>query len=330
MTPASEPLSRVLVTGGSGFIGTNLVEHYRRAGVEVLNLDSTAPRNPEHRLEWQAADLLSREELARAVTGYRPTHVVHLAARTDLKGGSEGDYRANVDGVRNLLDAVEAADSVRRLIVASSRMVCRIGYVPSHEADYCPPNAYGASKVQTELIVRAWATQIPWVIVRPTSLWGPWFDVPYKDFFLNVARRRFVHVRGRKVWKSFGYVGNSVSQLNALLGAPRASFDRQTMYLADFPPLEVSAWANRVQQVIGSGRLRSAPYGLLKLVALAGDGLGRLGWSNPPLTSFRLSNLLTQMVYDLEPIRCVAPQLPYSIDEGIAETVGWLRERGEI
>lgn len=98
-------------------------------------------------------------------------------------------------------------------------MVCEIGYQPRGETAVCPPNAYGASKAQMEELVRAAAYPGTWLMVRATSICGPWFDVPYRGFFLAVARGRYRHPAGARVLKSVGYVGNTVEQLIGLLAA---------------------------------------------------------------------------------------------------------------
>lgn len=67
---------------------------------------------------------------------------------------------------------------------------------------------------------------LPWVLVRPTSIWGPWFDVPYRNFFLSVARRRYVHPAGKRIHKSFGFVGNITWHLHRLMIAPRPQVAR--------------------------------------------------------------------------------------------------------
>lgn len=84
------------------------------------------------------------EELRQVVSDIRPTHVVHLAARTDLDGREVSDYAANTKGVSNLLTVLaEAREPVERAVIASSRMVCRIGYQPRFEEDYCPTTEQG-------------------------------------------------------------------------------------------------------------------------------------------------------------------------------------------
>jgi GlcNAc-P-P-Und epimerase len=323
-------MRRVLVTGGSGFIGTNLVEHYRTAADAVLNLDRRPPQHPEHEGAWQKVDLLDAEALRSALDEFQPTQVLHFGARTDLDGSRLLDYDVNVRGVRNVIAALRATPSVERIVFASSRMVCRIDHKPTGPDDYSPPNPYGESKVVGELLVREASLECPWLIVRPTSIWGPWFDVPYKTFFLSIARGRYMNVRGHVVNKSFGFVLNSVHQIERLLAAPTEEVAGRTFYLADYPAINVGQMAEHVRCRLGAPPLRTVSRRLLVPVGKTGDALKRLGWRNPPLTTFRLNNLTTEMVFDLAPLQAVAGELPYSLEEGVDITVDWLRARGEV
>lgn len=321
---------RVLITGGSGFIGTNLVEHHVRAGDQVVNVDIAPPRHPRHDELWQSVDITTREHLEDIVRSFSPTHLIHMAARTDLHGATAEDYAANSVGVSNVVAACSEASELQRAIFASSRLVCRIGYTPHDEADYCPPNAYGASKVQGELLLRASPPPCTWLIVRPTSIWGPWFGVPYRDFFLSIARDRYVNLGHHNPRKSFGFVGNTVYQIGRLLESPAEAVNGRTLYLADYPPLSLNEFADVIRRELEAARLRTAPLWLLKMAAVAGDTLKLAGWSEPPLTSFRLANLITEMVYDLAPLRDLVGGLPYTLESGVTETVAWLRENDMV
>jgi nucleoside-diphosphate-sugar epimerase len=321
--------SRVLVTGGSGFIGTNLVTSYRAAGVTVANADVEPPRNPADADLWTPVDITRLDDVRDVVRRIRPTHVFHLAARTDLGGQQIADYPANVQGVAALLSALaEVSPPAARVVVASSRMVCRIGYEPVSDGDYCPTTAYGASKVETERLVRA-AMNLPWVLVRPTSIWGPWFDVPYRDFFLSIARGRYLHPGGRRIHKSFGFVGNTTWQLHRLMTARDADVLGRTFYLADEPPIEVRDFADRISMALGRRRPRNVPLPVLTAFARAGDILERTG-RQAPLTSFRLANLLTPMTHDLAPLTRAAGTAPYALDISVPMTVAWMRRQGLI
>ncbi len=315
---------RLLVTGGSGFIGTNLVAHYIARGEPVVNLDVAPPRDPTHAACWRSCDVGDRGELVAAVAAADPTHVVHLAARTDLTGGGADDYAVNTEGTQNLLAAVEGHGGVERLVVASSLLVCRNGYTPASDTDYCPTTAYGRSKQQMEELVRRWAPACPWVIVRPTSIWGPWFATPYRDFFDHVLAGRYVHPGRTRVDKAFGFVGNTVVQIDALLDGGEAS---STHYLADTPPYSIDELADAIAAAAGRRAPRRVPLAALRVAATVGDVAARLGvWSEPPLTRFRLENMLTSSAFPSAELDELTGPLPFSMPEGVGRTLGWLAE----
>jgi nucleoside-diphosphate-sugar epimerase len=137
-------------------------------------------------------------------------------------------------------------------------------------------------------------------------------------------------VRGHVVEKSFGFVGNFVHEVDRLLSAQPDQVAGRTFYLADYPPINVGEMAEEIRRRLNAPALRTVPRAALEPAARAGDLLKKLGWSNPPLTTFRLDNLVTEMVFDLTPISEIAGELPYSMTDGIDLTVDWLRARGEV
>lgn len=320
-------MSTIIVTGGSGFIGTNLIEALLHDGHEVLNLDLHPPRCAAHAALWKRADLTDRAELIAHFTAFQPEYVYHLGARTDMHGTALTEYRANTDGTSHLIDAANAISGrLRRVIFASSRMVCPIGYQPTSPLDYRPANPYGESKVVGEQRVRAATLACEWLLVRPTSIWGPWFGVPYRDFFDAVSRGRYVHPKGQRIAKSFGYVGNTVFQLRQLMQAPAAQVQGQMFYLADYAPIEVLEWGGMIARAFGAPAIREVPLWLLRAAARCGDALQMLGWRDVPLTRFRLDNLLTQMPYDTAPLQAVCGPLPHRVEDAVPVTVAWIKK----
>ena len=61
-------------------------------------------------------------------------------------------------------------------------------------------------------------------------------------------------------------------------------------------------------------------------MAYIGDLLKKMGWQDPPLTTFRLKNLLTGAHYPIEKTQKLVGQLPFSMEEGIYQTLEWMRE----
>jgi nucleoside-diphosphate-sugar epimerase len=321
-------MARILVTGGSGFIGTNLVEFCLSRGDEVRNLDLRPSRNPALAHAARPVDMLDAARLKEAVRDYRPKYVFHLAARTDLEGKCVEDYTANTTGVRNLIAAASGVPSVERVVFASSMYVCRLGYIPRSDSDYCPHTCYGESKVLGEKVVREHAGEsFAWTIVRPTSIWGPWFDVPYKGFFKAVEKGIYFHPRGHTVKRSYGFVLNVVAQLASLI-SPQVDahrIHRRMFYLADYEPVDIKPWADMIASAFGTGKTHEAPLPVLRALAAGGDWCKRLGFPNPPLTSTRLNNLLTSAVFDLSAIQSLCAEAPYSLEAGVRITVEWMR-----
>ncbi|UPT72018.1 MAG: hypothetical protein M0D53_06985 [Flavobacterium sp. JAD_PAG50586_2] len=125
--------------------------------------------------------------------------------------------------------------------------------------------------------------------------------------------------------KSFGFVLNTVFQLEKMLFEPKENLDL-TYYLTDYPPLDLKEWADMVSQEFGIKQTTEIPMPFLKIASKAGDLLQKLGWQNPPLTTFRLNNLITNMVYDTQRLEKLCGELPYSLQEGVTITASWLKK----
>ena len=321
--------TRVLVTGGSGFIGTNLVQYYLDRGAQVVNIDIRPPRNPDHTHVWFKQDILEKNALSELLCGFSPDYVFHMAARTDLNGKTIDDYAANTIGVSNLVEIANELPGIQRVIYASSMLVCRLGYRPESFQDYCPPNAYGESKVLAERIVRDQSRDgVPWVIVRPTSIWGPWFDVPYKSFFSAIQKGLYFHPKGETITRSYGFILNTVYQLDRVAHIDMDNLVSRTLYLADYEPINLREWGEMIRIAMHARRIWEIPVPILRGVALFGDLLSFLGNLDPPLTSRRLGNLLTNAIFDLTDLEEVCPELPYGTQQGVALTVEWMRKNG--
>jgi len=318
---------RFVVTGGSGFIGTNLINALLREDeCEVINIDIKKPRNPDQENYWINVDVCNKHALQSVLNDFKPEYIVHLAARTDLDGETLDCYKANIEGVENIVDCANMLSSVKRVIFASSMLVCRLGYIPSNESDYKPINAYGESKVLGEQIVRQRMGEgKSWIILRPTSIWGPWFDVPYRNFFDAVMSGLMILPKGYSTKRSYGFVLNTIGQLFKLLYADENKVNSRTFYICDYTPLSLPNWAQLIQSASNSPKIKVFPLSVLKMIARVGDVLKIIGYKSPPLSTTRLKNMLTDAVYDTHSLEEICGPLDFDNKIAVQMTVDWLR-----
>lgn len=313
---------KILITGASGFIGTNVLEYFSKSA-DVINVDICKPRNSKFLQYWRKLDITNAKDVEHTFTTFNPDYIIHLAARTDLDGKTLEDYNANIEGVENILKVAKKLPQLKKIIITSSMLVCKAGYVPQNQLDYNPTTIYGMSKVRTEEITWANQPNCDWAIVRPTSIWGPWFGVPYRNFFDMVKSKMYFHIGHRSCSKTYGYVENAVYQIKQILFNNTLSLDNKVFYLGDNPPIYIEEWADQIADQLGHKIIRF-PYMMIKCAALFGDVLGKVG-VHFPMTSFRLKNMTTDNIIDLDNTYKLAPNPPVSRIDGIKRTLAWMK-----
>lgn len=255
---------RAFVTGGTGFVGSHLVEALLARGHEVACL----ARNPakvaalfdRKKPEIVPGDLTDAEALRRGCA--RADLVYHVAGLTAARSSSEL-FAVNRDGTRRVLEAAaQAAPSLSRFVYVSSLSAAgpsRPG-VPVTETD--PPHPvsdYGRSKLAGEELVRA--ATLPWTIVRPPTVYGP-RDVELLRMF-KLAQWSILPVVGDRAQElSFVYAEDLAAALVAVTGAPAQG----KTYFACHPEVCTAATTafaihRAVQQVSGARpRRASGPF----------------------------------------------------------------------
>lgn len=194
---------RIVITGGAGFIGSNLVDVLLAAGNDVVAIDNfstgreefiaSAQDNPAFSL--RRLDLVAdATELAAAFEG--ADAVIHLAANADVRFGWNAprrDLEQNVVATLNVLDAMRAS-GVRRLLFSSTGSVYgETPQVPTTEMAPFPEQTslYGASKAAAEGFISAWAAAgyLSATVFRFVSILGPRYTHGHViDFAAQLAK----------------------------------------------------------------------------------------------------------------------------------------------
>jgi nucleoside-diphosphate-sugar epimerase len=321
---------RILCTGASGFIGTHLVEHFLSYPTDlVLNLDIASPKVVSHHEYWRCVDILNKGILEKVFLDFQPTHLIHLAAKSDMEGKSIEDFPANVIGTDNVLSAAKSINSLQRILVVSTQHVRRPGSGPArNDEDFDPYGAYGLSKAMTEQLTRSAKLRCCWTIIRPTAIWGPGNWVLAKGLWRVLGKGLYLHPVNDTVIRSYGYVKNVVHQINAILNASTDKVHESVIYVGD-PSIRQIEWVDAFAEAITGKPVRTAPKCALYFMALAGEMAHKVGIPTPLYLS-RFYNLITTNPVPTDETAEMFGYGPYSLHQGVQETVSWLKVEGII
>jgi len=319
---------KVLVTGGSGFIGTNFIGVLVQKNIKVMNIDIQRPFDSNQDIYWEECDILDREKLYVLFEKFQPTHVIHLAARTDCDETVtvEEGYQTNTIGTSNVLGAIKKTSSIKRVIITSSQFVFKTTKdLPKNFTDYRPHTVYGQSKVITEQLTIDSNIDCSWTIIRPTTIWGPW-DMNYRRQFYTVLQKGFYAHPGKKLcYRSYGYVGNVVHQIYGLFEAPSEKVDKQVFYVGD-PMINVLTWVNAFFMAMHGKKVRVVPCFLFAIMAKIGDLIGIATRKRFYIDTARFNSMIEPYPVDLAPTFSLLGESYYSLEESVRKNLMWQKQ----
>ncbi len=199
---------KILVTGGSGFIGTYLISDLLKEGHKVVIYDKVqSEAYPDLCI---VGDVLDKKKLANSMRGMDA--VYHLAAehRDDVRPVSLYE-EVNVGGARNVVHGLEK-NGINMLIFTSTVALYGLNLNNPNEGSPAKPfNDYSRSKYEAELVFNEWADADNarcLVIVRPTVIFGEGNRGNVYNLLSQIASQKFIMVGNGKNKKSMGYVRN--------------------------------------------------------------------------------------------------------------------------
>ena len=330
---------KLLVTGGTGFIGSHLAEEGRRRGASVVVLGLTD--RPEERAN---AELLARQGVeivsgsitdpelcGQAMRG--ATHVFHLAVAMREGGKADEFFEAvNLDGTRRLLEAA-GQSQVERFVYCSTIGIYghRAPGVTAEGAPLRPGNVYERTKVAAERLVRelAPAAGVPFAILRPADVYGP-RDQRLLKLFRGVSRGRFPLFGDATGRRHMVYVDDVVSAFFA--ACERAEAVGEAMIVAGPRPCTLHELIEEVRRVTGSRRygLRLPLAPMLAAAAVVEDVCQKLH-VDPPIYRRRMDFFTSDSAFDTSKARRLLGWTPrVELEEGVRRTYEGYRGVGEL
>ena len=322
---------RVVMTGGTGFIGGHLLEALVKRGDEVISIERPgATRTWIHHLPLtvQPTGLSDAAELAAACDG--ADVVFHLAGRTRARTLEEYT-KDNVDGTAAVMRAAATSGNrPPRVIMLSSFSAigpCRGGELMSARSAPYPLSPYGESKLRAEAVVHAWADRVPATILRPTSIYGP-RERGVLLFFRMVKRGVALAVGDWERRVQLLHVQDLVRLMLRVADAPHAA--GRTWCVANPEQLTWRGFAGTVGRAVGRAPVMlRVPLPVTGAIARAAELVARLRGRATSHNRYRVRELANDWVCDADSAWTdlgLAPEL--SLAEGVAATAAWYEEAG--
>lgn len=322
---------KALVTGANGFIGSHVVEALIAKGDDVrCLLRPTSDRRWLEGLDCEEAlgALDDGDSLARAVAGIDV--VYHCAGATKARK-AELLYRVNAEGTANLADACLARGTPPRLVYVSSQAAagpCAAGGARRETDDCTPVSDYGRSKLAGERVLAKRAAELPFVVIRPSAVYGP-RDKEMYLFFKFVSRGIEPALGWDDRYLSLCYVTDLVEALVLAGGRDRAG--GEVYFIAHD---EIWDWRGVSRQTAAALGVRTRRvrvpkvvlFGAATIAELAATLSGKVATLNRERARVMLEELWLCDISKAKEELGFVPRVGFA--EGAKLTTAWYRERG--
>jgi nucleoside-diphosphate-sugar epimerase len=328
---------RLLVTGGTGFIGSHLAEEGRRRGADVVVLGLT--ERPEEKANAELLTRMGVEVLPGSITDAElcrrsargATHIFHLAVAM-REGGKRDEFfeSINLGGTRHLLEAA-SLQRVERFLYCSTIGIYghRAPGITQEDSPLAPGNIYERTKVSAERLVREFAEQcaLPAVVLRPADVYGP-RDQRLLKLFRGISRGRFPLFGSGSGRRHMVYVDDVVSAF--FKACERDNAVGEGLIIAGPRACTLRELVEEVTRATGSKRygvrLPLAP--MLGLAAVVEDVCARLK-IDPPIYRRRMDFFHSDSEFDISRARRVLDWEPrVDLREGVQRTLDDYRRSG--
>lgn len=312
----------ITLIGGSGFVGTRLLELYRISGTgnKLKNIDL----QHSHFFDdvTSIGDVRSLDQMKEGLKGSDVVVLLAAQHRDDVTPRSLY-YDTNVEGMRNTLQAMES-NGVKHLVFFSSVAVYGLNKNnPDEEYPKDPFNDYGKSKWQAEEVLQEWYKTHPdWTvsIIRPTVIFGERNRGNVYNLLKQIASGKFLMVGSGDNRKSMAYVGNIVAFVKFLID--NATDGYNVYNYIDKPDFTMNDLVMHVEKVLQK-RIPSThfPYWLGMLGGYCFDMLAFMTRKKLSVSSVRVKKFCATTEFNADKMLASGFVPPYSLEEGLRRTL---------
>jgi len=294
--------TRVLVTGGAGFIGSHICDRLLADGCEVVSFDNLddyySPGIKRGNIGGDRdgythvnADITDFDSLMAAMKEHEPDYVIHEAAQAGVRASVEDPAktnRVNIMGTVNVLEAIRASDVKKLVFASSSSIYGKVEYLPfDEEHPKNPISPYGITKLACEMDMRVWNELygIDYVALRYFTVFGPRIrpDLAIHKFIRRALEGGTFHIYGDgSKSRDFTYVDDAVAATIAAMTAGAGPYN-----IGGGTRITVAELAKTIIDRVGSGKMEYEADQAGDVIHTASDckkARAELGWG--PATDF--------------------------------------------
>lgn len=314
-------MNTICIIGGSGFIGTRLLNRLSANKDQKLSIYDRAPSKSFPELTI-LGDVRSVSSLREAIADY--SVIINLAAehRDDVRPKSLYD-EVNIDGARNIC-AVAIEKKVKTIIFTSTVAVYGFAPVGTDESgEIAPFNDYGRTKFEAEQVFKAWQDDAPTertlVIIRPTVIFGEQNRGNVYNLLRQIASGKFVMVGDGENRKSMAYVENIAAFIEYSMNFNPGI---HTYNYVDKPDFTMNNLVAHVKHILGRTENTSfrLPFPVGFLIGKCFDLVAGLTGKRFSISSIRVRKFCSNSVYN-SAINKTAFVPPISLEKALEQTV---------
>lgn len=324
---------RIVITGSSGFIGKNLVEEikHRFSEAEILclvrNSKNLAPRD---RTKFFEVDYLDMGSLLNCPAFEHVDYVYHVAGVTKSVSKKEF-WEANVLPTKHLLETLVRINTIpKRFILVSSQTASggsrnRNHYKTEDEPDN-PLELYGQSKLVAERQLREYVNVIPFTIISPSGVYGPW-DTDFYNIFKMTRYGINIYAGNKNQVVSLVYVKDLVKAIVDAGLSKNAEY--QKYFICNDEPISWEEIHNTIFDTVGRKKVDiSIPLTVLNALSYVGSCYSTI--VRKPILLNRNKVQLLKSEYWIVSNHKAKTDFSFSCNhsfaEGIKETYDWYKE----
>jgi len=326
-------VSKILVTGATGFTGSHLCQGLIADGAQVVAFvrqTSITDGLEAAGVECRVVDICNRQAVNDNFSDIDRVYHIAAAWRTEHTDREEFQ-RVNVEATRNLLEAAKAA-RVERFVHCSTVGVQ--GDIDDPPADeeyrFQPGDHYQATKLEGELLAREFFSNgLPGAVFRPVGIYGPG-DTRFLKLFRPINRGRFVMIGSGKTLYHLTYIDDLIDGI--LLVGRRPEALGEVFTLAGNRYTTLNELVGLIADTLGRPRPRlHIPYRPVLAASIASERICRVLHVEPVLYPRRVEFFSKDRAFSIEKAKRLLDYQPrVDLAEGLERTAHWYRENNLI